>query len=172
MKYAFISEKNLILEAQSVDSCLCILILLNILILHPIFINWSVSLLLHKASFYKTKVTENVDECRWLHTQTWTWGTLVLEFLESLPFIFFLDWSQAAPGKGNENVPRSLTQILTGLELEIQRLLENISWINYFVYIRVNTFVKIWLDSFLSLQLILIKNTFQYPISYHWRKQL
>ena len=85
---------------------------------------------------------------------------------------FFLDWSQAAPGKGNENVPRSLTQILTGLELEIQRLLENISWINYFVYIRVNTFVKIWLDSFLSLQLILIKNTFQYPISYHWRKQL
>ena len=89
MKYAFISEKNLILEAQSVDSCLCILILLNILILHPIFINWSVSLLLHKASFYKTKVTENVDECRWLHTQTWTWGTLVLEFLESLPFIFF-----------------------------------------------------------------------------------
>ena len=88
MKYAFISEDNLLLDTQSVDSCLYILILLNISILQPIFINWSVSLLLHKASFYKTKVTENVHEWRWLLTKTWIWGTLVLEFLECLPLIF------------------------------------------------------------------------------------
>ena len=35
----FISEENLLLDTQSVDSCLYILIPLNILILHPIFIN-------------------------------------------------------------------------------------------------------------------------------------
>ena len=35
----FIPEENLLLDTQSVDSCLYILIPLNILILHPIFIN-------------------------------------------------------------------------------------------------------------------------------------
>ena len=35
----FISEENRLLDTQSVDSCLYILIPLNILILHPIFIN-------------------------------------------------------------------------------------------------------------------------------------
>ena len=117
---------NLLLVTQSVDSCLCILIPLNILILHPIFINWSVSLLLHKASFYKTKVTENLHECSWLHTQTWTRGILVLEFLESLPLSFFF---RLEPGNTwiKEwkwqvfNVARSFTQILIGLKLEIQR---------------------------------------------------
>ena len=38
-KTCFISEENLLLDTQSVDSCLYILIPLNILILHPIFIN-------------------------------------------------------------------------------------------------------------------------------------